>query len=805
MIGSHLVGASGKVFATSSGSSGSGLAVSVSGNTLINAAYGSSGSQIQLRGADMSALEFVGVQGFSNVNEWGGVEPAWGVYQTWKPNCIRMPLNVASWLGLTCQTADANPATSFSGTNVLADPQGDYKQTVIDGIAQAQQVGCYVILDLHWSAPQVTLGGSTQYILANGQPEFANSSTDITFWTSIANYFGTQATPQTSSTTAATALSSGTVYTILTPGSTNWTAVGAANNNAGTVFTATGAGTGSGVANYGSISNAGILFELFNEPYMDDYASGSTLYGLMLNGGTVATYHWAIGAYSVAPTGGVGIAGYQQMLNAIRTTGAQNVIIANGPSFTQSIENYAQYTPTDTLGTPQVCVGWHPYPNGTYNYSNGDVYGKIGADSGGGTYLSTQWAQAVLTAGLPVIITEDGGQGGSGSNSGEPHMSFMQHWADAFGAHYIAWQWNNPQSSSSTTNNYMTTGTQAAPTPILGEGQEMYNWLTAHQTGPARYVRQSAQFQNTAHNSVNSSTWNATFSKSVLAGSTIYVVGMWPNFASTYPSMGCTDSGGANVYTQLDRIDDLVSKNNGIQGTQSMGHWYRANVAAGSYTINMAPSSPTSEDWVSFTIFEVAYLNAPTSPVVGHAISISSSVAPGTNVVSLGISPSAAGLMISVTFDDVSYAPTTVPLPGAPQAIATTAASGTGTTATVTFGGGLTVPVGATVIIAGVTPAGYNGTYTVTASSAGSVSFASTTTGSQSVAGTIFPMVNDSLSGASFDLGSMWLFNTNGNNYSARGQCSYVSSGAQLVTWSPQEPATGGQTPDYLTTVAVFN
>jgi hypothetical protein len=72
-----------------------------------------------------------------------------------------------------------------------------------------------------------------------------------------------------------------------------------------------------------------------------------------------------------------------------------------------------------------------------------------------------------------------------------------------------------------------------------------------------------------------------------------------------------------------------------------------------------------------------------------------------------------------------------------PAAVATTAASGTGSVATVTFSGGVTVAVGATVIITGVTPTGYNGTYTVTASSAGSVSFASTTTGAQTVAGQI--------------------------------------------------------------------
>ena len=68
---------------------------------------------------------------------------------------------------------------------------------------------------------------------------------------------------------------------------------------------------------------------------------------------------------------------------------------------------------------------------------------------------------------------------------------------------------------------------------------------------------------------------------------------------------------------------------------------------------------------------------------------------------------------------------------------ATTGASGDGTTATITYAGAYVFPVGATVVVAGVTPAGYNGTATVTASSAGSVSFANATTGPQTVAGTV--------------------------------------------------------------------
>lgn len=77
----------------------------------------------------------------------------------------------------------------------------------------------------------------------------------------------------------------------------------------------------------------------------------------------------------------------------------------------------------------------------------------------------------------------------------------------------------------------------------------------------------------------------------------------------------------------------------------------------------------------------------------------------------------------------------------AATATATTGASGTGSVATITHASTYTIPVGSTIIVAGVTPAGYNGTYTVTASSAGSVSFASATTGAQTVAGTVFVSV----------------------------------------------------------------
>jgi len=96
------------------------------------------------------------------------------------------------------------------------------------------------------------------------------------------------------------------------------------------------------------------------------------------------------------------------------------------------------------------------------------------------------------------------------------------------------------------------------------------------------------------------------------------------------------------------------------------------------------------------------------------------------------------------TFTNSSAA--TMAITMATGAAATTAASGTGTVATLTFSGSYVYPVGSTVTVAGVTPTGYNGAYTVTASSAGSVSYANTTTGAQTVAGTVTNVIDGQMS-----------------------------------------------------------
>lgn len=69
----------------------------------------------------------------------------------------------------------------------------------------------------------------------------------------------------------------------------------------------------------------------------------------------------------------------------------------------------------------------------------------------------------------------------------------------------------------------------------------------------------------------------------------------------------------------------------------------------------------------------------------------------------------------------------------------TTGASGSGTTVTITFAAQPAAPfsVGELVTIAGVVPYAYNGQYAITASTTTSISYISTATGAQTVAGTV--------------------------------------------------------------------
>jgi hypothetical protein len=77
------------------------------------------------------------------------------------------------------------------------------------------------------------------------QRDFSGSANVRAVWDATSK---TLALSLTATPTAAGSVDAGTEYTILRPGNTDWTAIGAGDNNAGTRFEATGAGSGTGEA-----------------------------------------------------------------------------------------------------------------------------------------------------------------------------------------------------------------------------------------------------------------------------------------------------------------------------------------------------------------------------------------------------------------------------------------------------------------------------------------------------------------------------------------------------------------------------
>jgi hypothetical protein len=151
-----------------------------------------------------------------------------------------------------------------------------------------------------------------------------------------------------------------------------------------------------GVANAFKGNNA-VIFELFNEPY-------DISWGCWRDGGSCGT--------------GYQVAGMQTLVNAVRNTGATNVIALGGLDWSNDLSQWLNYKPND----PQngIVAAWHIYDfNGCMDVS---CYNSQGAP---------------VAASVPLIVTE--------TNSNSCNASWwtaLFNWLDAHGAHYVPWTWN---------------------------------------------------------------------------------------------------------------------------------------------------------------------------------------------------------------------------------------------------------------------------------------------------------------------------------------------------------------------------
>jgi hypothetical protein len=152
------------------------------------------------------------------------------------------------------------------------------------------------------------------------------------------------------------------------------------------------------------------------------------------------------------------------------------------------------------------------------------------------------------------------------------------------------------------------------------------------------------------------------------------------------------------------------------------GQWIISNAASGAHTITFRTAAAGAEVVIPVSSGVTVYSD-------GTDVFFSSSAGSDTQIIynSAGTVTGSSNL----TFDGAAVS--------IGASTATTGASCVGTTATVTFSNGETIPVGSVVTIAGVTPTGYNGSWVTTGTATlDEVEFTvPSALGSQSVAGTI--------------------------------------------------------------------
>ncbi|WBP84706.1 cellulase family glycosylhydrolase [Kitasatospora cathayae] len=148
------------------------------------------------------------------------------------------------------------------------------------------------------------------------------------------------------------------------------------------------------------------VFDLFNEPY-PSRATGSEAGGWAC---------WRDGGS--CPGIGFRVAGMQAMVDAVRSTGADNVLLLGGQEYANDLTQWAAYLPADPLHN--LAASWHSYNfNTCANAACWDA--QIGP----------------LAARVPVVTGELGE-----SDCAHGYLDTLLPWLDQHGVSYLAWAWN---------------------------------------------------------------------------------------------------------------------------------------------------------------------------------------------------------------------------------------------------------------------------------------------------------------------------------------------------------------------------
>jgi endoglucanase len=158
--------------------------------------------------------------------------------------------------------------------------------------------------------------------------------------------------------------------------------------------------------------DTGVLFELYNEPFIDPAnADTPDVWACWLAGCTI----------KAAPPIGASwkSAGMQSMVDAVRGTGARNIIVLGGLHYANDLSGLLAHMPSDPL--KQLTAGFH-----VYNFSWPCT-------------TAACWTSTIgsVASQIPVITGELGE-----NDCAHGFIDAFTEWADPHGLSYFGWAWN---------------------------------------------------------------------------------------------------------------------------------------------------------------------------------------------------------------------------------------------------------------------------------------------------------------------------------------------------------------------------
>jgi endoglucanase len=170
----------------------------------------------------------------------------------------------------------------------------------------------------------------------------------------------------------------------------------------------------------------------------------NTIIGLQSEPHAITWACWKNGGNSCSV--GYTALGMQGALDAVRSTGATNVVTASGIDYANNLSQWLSYKPTDSLN--QLVAEAH-------------VYGGNSCD----TTSCFDANYAPVAASVPIVWGETG-ETFDGSSCGSTNISTFMNWADAHNVGYESWTWDTWGNCSSLISDYSGTPANAYATAV---------------------------------------------------------------------------------------------------------------------------------------------------------------------------------------------------------------------------------------------------------------------------------------------------------------------------------------------------